>query len=47
MGSYYVEAGTNQRSSKVVYEHEHTAIALAKCGDVNWSQILERPTGFT
>ena len=46
MGTYYVEAGTNQRPSKVVYDHEHTAIALAKCGDVNWSQTLERASWF-
>ena len=24
VGTYYVEAGTNQRPSKVVYDHEHT-----------------------
>src|SRR5271167_4930646 len=30
MGIYYIEAGANQRPSRVVYDREHTAIALAK-----------------
>jgi sugar/nucleoside kinase (ribokinase family) len=29
MGIYYLEAGANQRPSKVVYDREHSAIALA------------------
>ena len=46
MGTHYVEAGTNQRPSKVVYDHEHAAIGLAKCREVNWSQTLERASWF-
>jgi 2-dehydro-3-deoxygluconokinase len=46
MGIYYIETGANQRTSKVVYDREHTAIALAKCGDVDWSQILEEASWF-
>jgi 2-dehydro-3-deoxygluconokinase len=41
MGIYFVEAGANQRSSKVVYDRENSAIALAKPGDLDWGQALE------
>jgi 2-dehydro-3-deoxygluconokinase len=41
MGVYYVENGANQRASKVVYDRDSTAIALAKPGDVDWKQALE------
>jgi 2-dehydro-3-deoxygluconokinase len=30
MGIYYIETGANQRPSKVLYDREHSAIALAK-----------------
>lgn len=46
MGAYYIEAGANQRPSKVIYDRGHTAIALAKCGDVNWSQTLKGANWF-
>lgn len=41
MGIYYVEAGANQRPSKVIYDREYSAIALARRGDINWSEVLE------
>jgi len=41
MGIYFVEAGANQRPSKVVYDREGSAIALAKPGDVDWSKAFE------
>jgi hypothetical protein len=41
MGAYYVEAGANQRPSKVAYDREYSAIALAKPGDINWDRALE------
>jgi 2-dehydro-3-deoxygluconokinase len=41
MGVYYVENGANQRPSKVVYDRDYSAIALAKPGDINWSTVLE------
>src|SRR3989442_5550233 len=41
MGVYYVEAGANQRASKVVYDRDYSAIALAKPGDINWDRALE------
>jgi 2-dehydro-3-deoxygluconokinase len=41
MGVYYVEAGANQRPSKVVYDRENSAIALAKPGAIDWDRALE------
>jgi len=40
MGIYYVEPGANQRASKVVYDREYSAIALAKPGDIDWNKAL-------
>jgi 2-dehydro-3-deoxygluconokinase len=40
MGVYYVEAGANQRPSKVLYDRENSTIALSKKGDFDWSAIL-------
>lgn len=41
MGVYYVETGANQRPSKVVYDRDNAAIALAKPGDIDWDRALE------
>lgn len=41
MGVYFVEAGANQRPSKVVYDRENSAIALAKTGDIDWSNAFQ------
>ena len=46
MGIYYVEAGANQRPSKVVYDREYSAIALAKSGDFKWPEVLEQAGWF-
>jgi 2-dehydro-3-deoxygluconokinase len=40
MGVYYVEAGANQRPSKVVYDRDGSSIALAKPGDVDWNSAF-------
>ncbi len=40
MGVYFVEAGANQRPSKVVYDRDFTSIALAKPGDINWEEAF-------
>jgi len=37
VGIYYLEAGANQRPSKVVYDRANSAIALAKPGDIDWN----------
>jgi len=41
MGVYYVEAGANQRPSKVVYDRDNSSIALAKPGDIDWDSVLD------
>jgi 2-dehydro-3-deoxygluconokinase len=46
MGIYFVEAGANQRPSKVIYDREFSAIALAKPGDIGWDRILEKAGWF-
>ena len=40
-GIYFVEPGANQRPSKVVYDREHSAIALARPGDIDWDAAFE------
>ena len=40
MGVYYLEAGANQRPSKVVYDRDNASIALAKPGDIDWNAAL-------
>ncbi len=40
-GIYFVEPGANQRPSKVVYDREYSAIALAKPGDIDWDKAFE------
>lgn len=41
MGIYYLEGGTNQLPSKVVYDRAWSAIALAKSGDIDWEKAFE------
>jgi 2-dehydro-3-deoxygluconokinase len=41
MGIYFVEPGANQRPSKVVYDRENSAIALAKPGDIDWNAVFD------
>src|SRR5262252_9618019 len=36
MGIYFLEAGANQRPSRVVYDRDNSAIAQAKPGDIDW-----------
>ncbi|HEX3354755.1 MAG TPA: sugar kinase [Terriglobales bacterium] len=46
VGIYYLEGGANQRASKVVYDRDNSAIALAKPGDINWDHALENAGWF-
>jgi 2-dehydro-3-deoxygluconokinase len=46
MGSYYVEAGANQRPSKVVYDRDYSAIALAQPGVIGWTSAFEGARWF-
>lgn len=46
LGIYYIEAGANQRPSKVVYDREYSAIALAKPGDIDWEKVFKGADWF-
>jgi len=46
MGIYYLEAGANQRPSKVVYDRDHSAISLAKPGSISWDAALDSASWF-
>jgi 2-dehydro-3-deoxygluconokinase len=46
MGIYFVETGANQRPSKVLYDRENSAIAIAKPGDIDWNNALQHATWF-
>ncbi len=41
VGIYFLEAGANQRPSKVVYDRAGSAIALAKPGDIDWDRTFD------
>lgn len=40
VGIYYLETGAIQRGSKVVYDREHSAIAIARPGAIDWRRTL-------
>ncbi|MCK4241668.1 MAG: sugar kinase [Candidatus Atribacteria bacterium] len=46
LGIYFLEAGANQRPSKVIYDRSHSAIAEAKPGDINWDKVFNRASWF-
>jgi 2-dehydro-3-deoxygluconokinase len=46
MGVYFVEPGANQRASKVLYDREQSAIALAKPGSIDWEAALKDVSWF-
>ena len=41
MGIYFLEAGANQLPSKVVYDRDNSAIALAKLVDIDWDKAFD------
>lgn len=41
LGIYFLEAGANQLPSKVIYDRDNSAIALAKPGDINWDTAFD------
>ncbi len=41
MGTYFLEEGANQRSSRVIYDREHSSLATLKSDDLNWDSILD------
>ena len=40
VGIYFLEAGANQRASKVIYDRENAAIAIAKKGDIDFKKAF-------
>jgi len=46
LGIYFLEAGANQRPSKVVYDRGYSAIALAKPGDIDWDSVFRDVAWF-
>jgi len=46
MGVYYLENGSNQRSSNVIYDRSFSAIAQAKPGDINWDIVFNDADWF-
>jgi 2-dehydro-3-deoxygluconokinase len=46
LGIYFLEAGANQRASKVVYDRAGSAIALARPGDIDWDRTFEGAAWF-
>ena len=46
LGTYYVEKGASQRASKVIYDREYSAIALASKEDFNWDEIFDGADWF-
>lgn len=41
LGIYFLEGGANQLPSKVVYDRDNSAIALAKPGDIDWDTAFD------
>lgn len=41
IGVYYLEKGASQRSSKVIYDRAHSAVAEADEGEFSWREIFE------
>src|SRR5436190_3375799 len=46
LGIYFLETGSNQRASKVLYDRNGSAIAAAKRRDFQWDKILDGATWF-
>lgn len=46
MGVYYLETGSNQRSSLVVYDREYSAISQAAPGDIDWDKVFDGYSWF-
>jgi 2-dehydro-3-deoxygluconokinase len=46
MGLYYLECGYSQRSSKVIYDRQYSAFALASNSKYDWDAIFDDVTWF-
>lgn len=45
-GIYYIEAGSCQRPSKVIYDRDFTSFASIQSGDFDWKEILKDAIWF-
>ena len=46
LGIYFLENGSNQRPSVVVYDRTHSAIAEASSEDIDWNEVFEKASWF-
>lgn len=46
LGVYFLEGGSNQRSSVVIYDRARSAIAEAKPGDIDWDKAFNGASWF-
>ena len=46
LGIYFLEGGSNQRPSVVIYDRAHSAIAEAKPGDIDWDKAFNSASWF-
>lgn len=46
LGVYYLEAGANQRPSRIVYDRDYSAMALAQPGAIDWARVFEGASWF-
>jgi 2-dehydro-3-deoxygluconokinase len=46
MGVYYLEKGADQRPSIVIYDRSHSAISMAKLGDIDWDKVFNKADWF-
>ena len=46
MGIYFLEPGANQRPSKVTYDRDNAAVAIAKPGVIDWNAVFADATWF-
>ncbi len=46
MGIYFVEGGTNQRPSKVIYDRAHSSIAEAELSLIDWDNVFAGANWF-
>ncbi len=46
IGTYYIEVGANQRASNVVYDRDHSAVALADTSAYDWPTVFRGAEWF-
>lgn len=46
LGIYFLEAGANQRPSKVVYDRAHSAVSEASAADFDWDAVFADASWF-